>query len=201
VDETSNMKNPIKEADVAPRIKVADEVTKTTLVPTDRDWKPESTAGRGQQFKVDVTSNQAGPGQKPLVDTTFTPTETTTGLEDLKAIKAAGGLSYQQPSASREVVVRPGGKKQAKRDARAAKAAPKPSEPEQLSLFPDHEVVPGRSNQFYMAGSVQPISDKSKVLQGSAKARFGRQPNNKDFETENEGSILNRLQAGSKKKD
>jgi hypothetical protein len=62
-------------------------------------------------------------------------------------------------------------------------------------------VVPGRSNQFYMAGSVQPISDTSATLQRSAKARFGKQPNNKDFETENEGSILNRLQAGSKKKD
>lgn len=149
------------------------------LVPTDRDWKPQPT--RSRQFTMDTTEM--------------------TGAEEVRALSNMRAFTHQQPSTSRELVVRPGGKKQAKRDARAAKAAPKPAEPEQLSLFPDHEVVPGRSNQFYMAGSVQPISDASATLQRSAKARFGKQPNNKDFETENEGSILNRLQAGSKKKD
>lgn len=179
VESSKGMKNPITEADVAPKIKVADEVTKTTLVPTDRDWKPE--APKSRQFAIDTTDM--------------------TGAQEVKALSSMRAFAHQQPSASREMVVRPGGKKQAKKDTRAAKAAPKPAEPEQLSLFPDHEVVPGRSNQFYMAGSVQPISEQSKVLQGSAKAKFGRQPNNKDFETENEGSILNRLQVNPKKKD
>lgn len=159
VESSKGMKNPITEADVAPKIKVADEVTKTTIVPTDRDWKPETPKSR--QFTIDTSEM--------------------TGGEEAKALSNMRAYTHQQPSASREVVVRPGGKKQAKKDARAAKAAPKPTEPEQLSLFPDYDVVPGRSNQFYMAGSVQPISEASKVLQGAAKTKFGRQPNNKDF--------------------
>lgn len=129
------------------------------LIPTDRDWKPETP--RSRQFTIDTSEM--------------------TGGEEAKALSNMRAYTHQQPSASREVVVRPGGKKQAKKDARAAKAAPKPTEPEQLSLFPDYDVVPGRSNQFYMAGSVQPISEASKVLQGAAKTKFGRQPNNKDF--------------------
>lgn len=177
VESSKGMKNPITEADVAPKIKVADEVTKTTVVPTDRDWKPETPKSR--QFAIDTTDM--------------------TGAQEVKALSGMRALASQQPSASREMVVRPGGKKQAKKDMRAAKAAPKPTEPEQLSLFPDHEVVPGRSNQFYMAGSVQPISEQSKVLQGSAKAKFGRQPNNKDFEAENEGTILDKLQIPKKR--
>lgn len=177
VESSKGMKNPITEADVAPKIKVADEVTKTTVVPTDRDWKPETPKSR--QFAIDTTDM--------------------TGAQEVKALSGMRALASQQPSASREMVVRPGGKKQAKKDMRAAKAAPKPTEPEQLSLFPDHEIVPGRSNQFYMAGSVQPISEQSKVLQGSAKAKFGKQPNNKDFEAENEGTILDKLQIPKKR--
>ena len=174
--EKKQVKKAVKDART---VLVKPAETKTEVVPTDRDWKPETPKSR--QFTVDTTDM--------------------TGAQEVKALSNMRAFTHQQPSASRELVVRPGGKKQAKRDARAAKAAPKPTEPEQLSLFPDHEVVPGRSNQFYMAGSVQPISDASATLQRSAKAKFGKQPNNKDFETENEGSILNRLQAGSKKKD
>jgi hypothetical protein len=44
----------------------------------------------------------------------------------------------------------------------------------QPSMFPDFSVKEGRSNAFYMAGSVKPISEASKQLQGDAKKRFGR---------------------------
>jgi hypothetical protein len=172
--EKKSVKKAVKEART---VVISPAETKTELVPTDRDWKPQPV--KSQQFAIDTTDM--------------------TGAQEVKALSGMRALASQQPSASREVVVRPGGKKQAKKDMRAAKAAPKPTEPEQLSLFPDHEVVPGRSNQFYMAGSVQPISEQSKVLQGSAKAKFGRQPNNKDFEAENEGTILDKLQIPKKK--
>lgn len=173
-------KKQVKEAVEEVRtVQVKPAVTKAEIIPTDRDWRPETP--KSQQFTMDTTGM--------------------TGAEELRALSNARALAHQQPSASRELVVRPGGKRQAKKDTRAAKAAPKPAAPEQLSLFPDYDVTPGRSNAFYMAGSVQPISEQSKVLQGAAKAKFGRQPNNKDFETENESTVTDRLKAGPKKKD
>ena len=68
---------------------------------------------------------------------------------------------------------------------------------EQPSLFPDFDVKEGRSNAFYMAGTTQPISETSKILQGSAKQEFGAQPNNKDFATENEAALVDRTLKGS----
>jgi hypothetical protein len=145
-------------------------VVTTETVPTDRSWKPESN--RGQQFAIDTTDM--------------------TGAQEVKAIAEKGALASQR-SAGTSLVPRAGGKSKAKKD-RAA--APKPME--QPSLFPDFDVKEGRSNAFYMAGTTQPISETSKILQGSAKQEFGAQPNNKDFATENEGSIVDRLKKGKK---
>jgi hypothetical protein len=154
-------------------VKVSPSVTTTETVPTDTNWKPESN--RGQQFALDTTEM--------------------TGAQEVKAIAEKGGLASQR-SAGTSLVPRAGGKSKAKKD-RAA--APKPME--QASLFPDFEVKEGRSNAFYMAGSVQPISEASKTLQGAAAKPFGRQPNNKDFEAEESAdSVLDRLKVGPKKK-
>jgi hypothetical protein len=172
--KASKQSKPWTEDDMAPRIKVADEVNRISgYEPTDRNWKPESN--RGQQFALDTTEM--------------------TGAQEVKAIAEKGGLASQR-SAGTSLVPRAGGKSKAKKD-RAA--APKPME--QASLFPDFEVKEGRSNAFYMAGSVQPISEASKTLQGAAKQPFGKQPNNKDFETEESAdSVLDRLKVGPKKK-
>jgi hypothetical protein len=84
---------------------------------------------------------------------------------------------------------------------KSGKKAKKVKPMEQPSLFPDFEVKEGRSNAFYTAGAVQPVSERTKVLQGSADKPFGKQPNNKDFETEESAdSVLDRLKVGPKKK-
>ncbi len=149
IENSKDLKNPITEADVAPKVKIADEVRATRVVATDREWRKEDP-NKGQQFKG--------------IDTTDM-----TGAEEVRALSQARAFVHQQPSPSKELVVRPGGKKQARKDLKAAKAAPKPQEPEQLSLFPDYSVKEGRSNAFYMAGSVQPISEASRKLQADAK--------------------------------
>jgi hypothetical protein len=41
-------------------------------------------------------------------------------------------------------------------------------------MFPDYSVKEGRTNAFYMAGSVKDVSEATKQLQGDAKKRFGR---------------------------
>jgi hypothetical protein len=172
--KASTASKPWTEEDLAPKVKVANEVNKISgYTPTDRNWKPESN--RGQQFAMDTTEM--------------------TGAQEVKSIASQGGLASQK-SAGKELTVRPGGKSKAKRD-RAA--APKPME--QPSLFPDFEVKEGRSNAFYMAGTVKPISEASKNLQGSAAKPFGRQPNSKDFEGEESAdSVLDRLKVNPKKK-
>jgi hypothetical protein len=163
-------KSTFTEDDLAPRVKIRDAIVTTEVVPTDRDWKPQDP-NRGQQFAIDTTEM--------------------TGAQEVKAIASQGALASQR-AAGKALVPRPGGKSKAKKD-RAA--APKPME--QASLFPDFEVKEGRSNAFYMAGSTQPISEASKVLQGAADKPFGKQPNNKDFETDNEESIIDRNYKGS----
>jgi hypothetical protein len=156
--------------DKGKRVMAKRPVITTETVPTDRNWKPESN--RGQQFAIDTTDM--------------------TGAQEVKAIAEKGALASQR-SAGTSLVRRAGGKSKAKKD-RAS--APKPME--QPSLFPDFDVKEGRSNAFYMAGTTQTISETSKILQGSAKQEFGAQPNNKDFATENEGSIVDRLKKGNK---
>jgi len=150
----------------------------SSVIPTDREWK--RTEQRSQQFAIN--------------------TEGMTGAQEVKAIAGQGGLSSQrelvasQSRAGKELVVRPGGAKQARKDARAAKSASRPKKaPEQLSLFTDADLAQPRSKQFYMQGEVQKISEKSKELQGAANMAFGRQPNNKDYETENEQSAVDSL--------
>lgn len=131
------------------RVVVEPAKYKTSVVPTDRDWKRQNP-NVGQQFSG--------------IDTTDM-----TGAEEVKALSKARAFVHQQPSPSREMVVRPGGKAQAKRD----RKKPAPAAPEQLSLFPDYSVKEGRSNAFYMAGSVEPISEASKSLQAQAKKPLG----------------------------
>jgi hypothetical protein len=107
-------------------------------------------------------------GQQFAIDTTDM-----TGAQELSALKNAGALV-------------PSGKKTKKT---------KPMV--QPSLFPDYSVKEGRKNAFETAGSVVKISEASKTLQGAAKQPFGKQPNNKDYETENTSSLVERTQAGS----
>ena len=140
-------KSTFTEDDLAPRIKTKEEVRTTRTVPTDRDEKPRDP-NRGQQFAIDTTDM--------------------TGAQEVKAIAGMGELGSQK-KAGKALVLRPGGKSQAKKD-RAA--APKPLV--QPSLFPDFSVKEGRKNAFETAGSVVPISEASKRLQGDAKKRFGR---------------------------
>ena len=107
-------------------------------------------------------------GQQFALDTTGM-----TGAQELSALSSAGALV-------------PSGKKTKKT---------KPMV--QPSLFPDFSVKEGRKNAFETAGSVVKISEASKTLQGAAKQPFGKQPNNKDYETENTSSLVERTQAGS----
>jgi hypothetical protein len=84
-------------------------------------------------------------GQQFALDTTGM-----TGAQELSALRSAGAVV-------------PSGKK-----AKKTKAMVQPS------LFPDFSVKEGRKNAFETAGSVVPISETSKRLQGDAKKRFGR---------------------------
>jgi hypothetical protein len=84
-------------------------------------------------------------GQQFAIDTTDM-----SGAGEVSALKSAGALvpSEKKPKKAKAMV--------------------------QPSMFPDFSVKEGRKNAFYMAGSVQPISEASKRLQGDAKKRFGR---------------------------
>jgi len=84
-------------------------------------------------------------GQQFALDTTGM-----TGAQELSSIKSAGALvpSAKKPKKTKAMV--------------------------QPSLFPDFSVKEGRKNAFYMAGSVKPISEASRRLQGDAQKRFGR---------------------------
>ena len=84
-------------------------------------------------------------GQQFALDTTGM-----TGAQELSALRSAGAVV-------------PSGKKTKKTKAMV-----------QPSLFPDFSVKEGRKNAFETAGSVVPISETSKRLQGDAKKRFGR---------------------------
>jgi hypothetical protein len=84
-------------------------------------------------------------GQQFALDTTGM-----TGAQELSALRSAGAVV-------------PSGKK-----AKKTKAMVQPS------LFPDFSVKEGRKNAFETAGSIVPISEASKRLQGDAKKRFGR---------------------------
>jgi hypothetical protein len=134
--------------DFYPKIETKPAVRSVSYEPTDRDFKPQSNPNRGQQFALDTTEM--------------------TGAQEVKAIAGRGELGSQK-KAGKELVVRPGGKRQAKKD-RAA--APKPLV--QGDLFPDYSVKEGRKNAFYMAGSVKDVSESTKQLQSDSKKRFGR---------------------------
>jgi hypothetical protein len=189
-------KSKFKLEDFYPKVETTPAVRTTSIIPTDRDFKPqvdENNPNRGQQFKIEMGSKPAAPGKfemgvyqegprkgqkgkvpiitEPVLN--VTPTNPTSGLDDLRTAKAAGGLV-------------PSGKKTKKT---------KPMV--QPSMFPDFSVKEGRKNAFETAGSVVPISEASKTLQGAAKQPFGKQPNNKDYETENTSSLVERTQAGS----
>lgn len=84
-------------------------------------------------------------GQQFALDTTGM-----TGAQELSALRSAGAVvpSEKKPKKTKAMV--------------------------QPSLFPDFSVKEGRKNAFETAGSVVPISEASKRLQGDAKKRFGR---------------------------
>ena len=108
--------------------------------------------------------------QKPVVTTETVPTDRNwkpqsnpnrgqqfpidtadmTGAQELSALKSAGALVPSE------------------------KKAKKTKPMVQPSMFPDFSVKEGRKNAFETAGSVVPISETSKRLQGDAKKRFGR---------------------------
>lgn len=89
-----------------------------------------------------------------------------TGAEEVRALRSKGALESQQNlSESRSVELRPGGKRQAKKDR---------AKPVQMSLFPSIKTPKeSRKTSFYMAGEVQPISEASKELQSKATTLFG----------------------------
>lgn len=128
--KASRRSAPWTETDLAPKMQTSKAVNKTSIVPTDRDFKPQSNPNRGQQFALDTTEM--------------------TGAGEVSALKSAGALVPSE------------------------KKAKKTKPMVQPSMFPDFSVKEGRKNAFYMAGSVQPISEASKQLQGDAKKRFGR---------------------------
>jgi hypothetical protein len=123
-------KSKWKLEDFYPKVETQPAVRTTSVVPTDRDFKPQSNPNRGQQFAIDTTDM--------------------TGAGEVSALKSAGALV-------------PSGKKTKKTKTMV-----------QPSLFPDFSVKEGRKNAFETAGSVVPISEASKRLQGDAKKRFGR---------------------------
>lgn len=84
-------------------------------------------------------------GQQFPIDTTDM-----TGAGEVSALKSAGALVPSE------------------------KKAKKTKPMVQPSMFPDFSVKEGRKNAFETAGSVVPISETSKRLQGDAKKRFGR---------------------------
>lgn len=94
-------------------------------------------------------------------------TDGMTGAEEVRALRSKGALASQKNlSESKDVELRPGGKEQASKDR---------GKTVQMSLFPSIKTPKeSRKTSFYMAGSVQPISEASKRLQGDSKKRFGR---------------------------
>jgi hypothetical protein len=94
-------------------------------------------------------------------------TEGMTGAEEVRALRSKGALASQKnTSESKEVELRPGGKKQAKKDL---------GKTVQMSMFPSIKTPKeSRKTSFYMDGQVQPISPASKALQEESGKRFGR---------------------------
>jgi hypothetical protein len=96
------------------------------------------------------------------------------GLAQLKLIKEADGLAGPKMSESKELEVRPGGKKQASNDRTAGKlvakkAAAAKKAPVQLSLF-------GQGRQW-IGGTNPRVSEATQKLQGQASAPRGEKPN------------------------
>jgi hypothetical protein len=189
LDWSATQPTPMNVEDVAPKMKVAsalNRVEKTkeilSVKPTDREW----TRQRSPQFAIDTTDM--------------------TGAQEVKALSESGELASQKPvSKKKDIVLRPGGKEQAAAERRASQP------PVQMSMFPKIKdkkkkkvaetapaVSPNKGRQFYRPGVTADISEQSKVLQGVAERKFGRQPNNKDFETDNERSLQDKLESNIK---
>jgi len=147
-----------------------------TRIPIENEQDVRSVVTKPAEYTSEVIPTnrdwkpQGNPnrGQQFAIDTTDM-----TGAGEVSALKSAGALV-------------PSGKKTKKT---------KPMV--QPSLFPDYSVKESRKNAFETAGSVVPISEASKTLQGAAKQPFGKQPNNKDYEAENTSSLVERTKVGS----
>jgi hypothetical protein len=124
--------------------------------PKSKPWTEEDLAPR-IKTKEEVRTTRTVPtnrdekprdpnrGQQFALDTTGM-----TGAQELSALRSAGAVVPSE------------------------KKAKKTKPMVQPSLFPDFSVKEGRKNAFETAGSVVPISEASKRLQGDAKKRFGR---------------------------
>jgi len=104
--------------------------------------------------------------QRLLAQTHGNISAETTGIQDVNTIKAAGLIAKPTPSDSREVAVREGGPRAKSRAASAARQTRQRNTPMEQPMLPGKEL---RSSAFALGGSVQPISEKSRVLQGEAR--------------------------------
>ena len=116
--------------------------------------------------KATISSSFAGPGEPLTGRITWEPESTTTGIEDAKRIKAAGLVSQPAPSDSREVAVRGGSRNAKNRAQKAAIQTRQRNTPMEQPMLPGKEL---RSSAFALGGSVQPVSEKTRVLQGEAR--------------------------------
>ena len=116
--------------------------------------------------KATISSSFAGPGEPLTGRITWEPESTTTGIEDVKRIKSEGLVAQPAPSSSREVAVRGGSRNAKNRAQKAAIQTRQRNTPMEQPMLPGKEL---RSSAFALGGSVQPVSEKTRVLQGEAR--------------------------------
>jgi hypothetical protein len=113
-----------------------------------------------------ISSNFAGPGEPHTGRITWEPEATTTGMEDMSAIKKAGLIAKPTPSDSREVAVRGGSRNAKNRAEKAARQTRQRNTPMEQPMLPGKEL---RSSAFALGGSVEKVSEKTRALQGEAR--------------------------------
>jgi len=104
--------------------------------------------------------------QRLLAETHGNIPAETTGIQDVNTIKASGLIAKPTPSDSREVAVRGGSRNAKNRAQKAAIQTRQRNTPMEQPMLPGKEL---RSSAFALGGSVQPVSEKTRVLQGEAR--------------------------------
>ena len=104
--------------------------------------------------------------QRLLAETHGMVPKETTGLEDVRAMKAAGIIQKPTPSPSREVAVREGGPRTRAKAKAAAIDTRNASRPMEQPMLPGKEL---RSAAFALGGSSEKVSEKTRELQGAAR--------------------------------